>query len=385
MKKLIVLILVVGLLLLALPVAALAEDTSVTIGQTSAEVNMDAQTADASSSAAVSGTTSQSLAPVEAHVDVNPGSDSDSDGGVDESIANGAGSTTTLGEFDTEAEASLGEDTGHAAADESIEPNEFTGIEVTAPSSGFPVQTILKAEYSDSGCEGPASEAEVCLEPRSCAGSCHSIGDVEVYDKAIVFDSAESVTMASWFNGETEAWIDAWAYAEISGLSVLKADHTYTDPVYVNSEGDPTDIANLLASLNTALSWSPFRIASIVSVLEETGTDWAHARATALEAELYDASGKPISRITICSDDSRVTPTTAKGKGYEASIDPVVEKKDEPNGGPEGGPEGQPQVTQPQVTSQQGELPVTGANLALYGLLVAGLLGAGIALRREYT
>lgn len=409
MKKLIVLILVVGLLLWAVPVTALAEDASGTIGETSAEVNTQTETTNASASAAFSDTTGQSIGSVETHADVNQGSDSNNDGGGTETIQNGAGLTTTLEEWSTNAEAHYGNGSGSAEGTE-----EVYSVEITAP-NGFPVKILLKADYSSgqSLAEIDTTGGDVSEENVSYADSYHSIGGepatVYLYDNVIVFDSAEANAEA-WIDGDGNA--DSGARAYISNLRVWDSiDSSYTTagyPVPLNVDSmllNQAEIDALRTALNAVLAKSNVRITALVWTYTTTNTKlpYAHAHAIAMIAEFLDVNGNPVASITICDDAASATPIHALAQDVEAKFssmleqepkeEPKEEPKPEPKEEPKPEPKEEPKIT-PSVTSQgttsgtttgQGELPVTGANLALFGLVVALLLGTGITLRRRYA
>lgn len=390
MKKLIVLILLVGLLLWAVPVAALAEDASGTIGGTSAEVNTQTEAADASASAASSDTTGQAIPTppdsISAHADsTNPHVEisADSSDRDEHLISNGGGSTTAIGGWDIFAQGRL--DDGYATAGENV-----VDVEVTAP-TGFPVKILLKADYStgESLAEIDTTEGNV-----SHADSSHLIGGepatVYLYDNVIVFDSAEAEAEA-WIdwedNADSDATADIWNLRVWDSVASSYTTAGYPAPLNVDSDSwNQADIDVLRAALNAVLAKSNVRITALVWTYTTTNTEppYAHAHAVVMVAEFLDANGNPVASITICDDAASVTPTHALAQDVEAKFSSSLR----PVGGPEGGqPQGQSQGqgTPSQTTSHQGELPVTGANLALYGLLVAGLLGAGITLRRRYT
>lgn len=432
MKRLGVVVLMITMVVLfmvTLPVIVFAEVAEGTVGETSAIVDTDAGTAEADASAAASDITGESIGPVAAETNTDPGTDFEADGGGETAIENGGGSTTTIEEWSTSAGANYANDTGIAEADESV-----WGVEVTAPDLA-PVETLVEADQSEGESLAVVGEAEEypvygrgelrltttgdeqvevieTLPPQSYAISRHSIGHtdnangasggdhkVSLYDGAIEFDGAGAVAGAAVDASGTPI---AYAYAYVNNLRVWDPDSSsyttagYTDPLNVDSvTWTEVDINTLLAALNAVLVKINIEITSIVETLEETGTDWAHAHATAIETALYDDDGFNLATVVVCDDDAYVTPTVAEANDYELMfayyvpepeelevpveltgklVEAVVETVDEV-----------PEVAlQPVVVVEtEAALPYTGASFGLLAFLAVGLLSTGVILRRK--
>jgi len=397
MKKLGILFCVIGLvvfLMMAMPAIASAEVAEVVVGGTAAAVDTEAGTADAAATALASEVTGQSVGDVSAEADSTQSADFENSSGTNEQIDCGGGSTASVDSYITTASAQYGNGIANADATELV-----TGIVVTAP-EGSSVDVLIEADYSSGSSHAylkepgvdraGAAQQETLLvgtdiqqlgDAISYAESYHTIGGesantVYLYDDTIVFDFA---------TGHAQAWINSdyipntFAYAEVIDLQIWDPDLVgYVPFGDVDSTWSETDINNLLMAVNAILAKSNISMISIVATIEDTGTDWAWAHATAMETALLDDQGNPVSYLIICDDDAYVTLTSAMAFDIEAALIPEAEVKI--TGEKDTGVK---QASVETVEATEDVLPYTGADAAPLAFLALGLIGAGFALRRK--